>query len=70
MFRIYDLVVFTAAFLSFVLSIYLWFTGNKEEGQFVGIWVPSLLALGIYGKLIRIVHFVLYKRLPEEEKKN
>lgn len=35
-----------AAFLSFLLSVYLWFTGHKEQGQFVGLWVPSILAFG------------------------
>jgi len=35
-----------AAFLSFLLSVYLWFTGQKEEGVFVGLWVPSILSLG------------------------
>jgi hypothetical protein len=36
-----------AAGLSFVLSVYLWFVvGNKEQGSFVGLWVPSILALG------------------------
>lgn len=39
------------AFLSFLLSVYLWFTGRKDAGQFVGIWVPSILAAGIYFKL-------------------
>jgi hypothetical protein len=39
------------AFISFLLSVSLWFTGRKEEGQFVGIWVPSILAAGIYFKL-------------------
>jgi len=35
-----------AAGLSFLLSIYLWFTGQRTEGMFVGLWVPSILALG------------------------
>ncbi len=39
------LVIF-AAFISFVLSVSLWFTGNEQEAIFVGIWVPSILALG------------------------
>lgn len=36
------------AFVSFLLSVYLWFNGQKDEGMFVGIWVPSILALGIF----------------------
>ena len=35
-----------AAGASFVLSVSLWFSGDKERGQFVGLWVPSILALG------------------------
>jgi hypothetical protein len=35
-----------AALLSFFLSIYLWFTGRREEGLFVGLWVPSILSSG------------------------
>lgn len=35
-----------AAFLSFLLSVALWFTGAREQGLFVGIWVTALLALG------------------------
>ena len=35
-----------AAGLSFVLSVALWFSGERQEGLFVGLWVPSILALG------------------------
>ena len=35
-----------AAFASFLLSIALWFTDNQDEGLFVGLWVPSILAAG------------------------
>jgi hypothetical protein len=35
-----------AALASFLLSIALWFTDNREEGLFVGLWVPSILAAG------------------------
>ena len=35
------------AFISFLYSVSLWFTGNKLEGIFVGIWVPSILAASI-----------------------
>ena len=35
-----------AALVSFMLSIGLWFTDNREEGVFVGLWVPSILAAG------------------------
>lgn len=35
-----------AAAVSFFLSVYLWFTGNKEQGLYVGLWVPSILSFG------------------------
>ena len=35
-----------AAGVSFLFSVYLWFTGSREEGAFVGLWVPSILSLG------------------------
>ena len=35
-----------AALGSFLLSIALWFTDNRQEGAFVGLWVPSILAAG------------------------
>ena len=38
--------IFLAAFISFLLSVYLWFGGSKDQGLFVGIWVPSILSLG------------------------
>jgi len=37
--------ILLGAFVSFVLSVTLWFTGSHEEGIFVGLWVPSILAL-------------------------
>jgi hypothetical protein len=35
-----------AAGLSFVLSVSLFFSGSREQGIFVGIWVPSILSAG------------------------
>jgi len=37
---------FAAAGLSFALSVWLWFSGDRERGLFVGLWVPSILAAG------------------------
>lgn len=51
MFEKSDYFILLAAFLSFLLSVSLWFTGQREEGVFVGIWVPSILAFGIYVRL-------------------
>lgn len=35
-----------AAGLSLVFSIVLWFLVDREQGLFVGLWVPSILSLG------------------------
>ena len=35
------------AFLSFLYSIYLWFTGNQLEGLYVGLWPVTILAFAI-----------------------
>lgn len=37
-----------AAALSFVLSVGLYFLGDETDGIFVGLWVPSILALGAF----------------------
>ena len=38
--------VVLGAFVSFLFSVGLWFNGQREEGLFVGIWVPSILSFG------------------------
>jgi hypothetical protein len=38
--------ILLGAFVSFILSVALWFTGHHDQGIFVGLWVPSILALG------------------------
>jgi hypothetical protein len=37
-----------AALLSFGLSVVLYFSGEHTNGIFVGLWVPSILALGAF----------------------
>lgn len=44
-----------AAFVSFVISIVVWFGGHHDQGIFVGLWVPSILSLGAV---------VLHRSLP------
>jgi hypothetical protein len=48
----FDLAILFVTFVSFLLSVYLWFGGQKEEGLFVAIWVPSLLSLGVFLRLM------------------
>ena len=45
-----DYLFLSAAFVSFLFSVYLWFNGQQQEGLYVGIWVPSILAAGGYIK--------------------
>jgi hypothetical protein len=34
--------------VSFLASVLTWFTVDREVGLFIGIWVPSILALGAF----------------------
>jgi len=52
MLRKSDLFFFIAIIMSFAVSVYLWFTGNKEAGLYTGLWVPSLISLAIYVNII------------------
>jgi hypothetical protein len=40
------LVFLAAAFVSFLLSVTLWFFVDREVGLFVGLWVPAIHSLG------------------------
>ena len=42
-----------AAALSLGLSVTIYTSGNTELGQFIGLWVPSILAAGIYLKVLK-----------------
>lgn len=47
-----DLIVLIAAFVSFLFSVSLYFgvfgPDSELAGIFVGLWVPSILALGLF----------------------
>ena len=47
-----DKLLFVAAISSLIFSEVLYFQGNKTDATFIGLWVPSILAFGIYLKLI------------------
>ena len=51
-FTITDMFLFVSALLSLVFSEILYFQGEAQAAIFIGIWVPSILAFGIYLKLI------------------
>jgi hypothetical protein len=49
--RFTDILAIGTALLALVVSVYLWFGGQRDEGLFVGIWVPSILAFASFVKL-------------------
>ena len=53
-----DILLLVAALLSLVFSEIMWFTGNKEQALFVGLWVPSILC------------FVMFLRFWESQNSN
>jgi len=55
MFRLSDLFIFLAVGIAFALSGYLWFNGYREQGLFTALWVPSILAFGIYVKVSELL---------------
>lgn len=54
MFQKSDFFILLAVAISFALSAFLWFTGQRDEGVFTALWVPSILCFGIYFKLMSI----------------
>ena len=52
-FTISDKLLFLAAILALIYSETLYFNGEKADATFIGLWVPSILAFGIYMKLIK-----------------
>jgi hypothetical protein len=47
MFNKIDYPFLLATVVSFLASVALWFLVNREYGLFVGLWVPSILALWV-----------------------
>jgi hypothetical protein len=52
-FTIADKLLFISAFLSLVFSEILYFNGEENAAIFIGLWVPSILAFGIYLKILK-----------------
>jgi len=48
-----DVFILLAVVIAFVLGVYLFFTGHRDQGLFAATWVPAILAFGIYFKLMR-----------------
>jgi hypothetical protein len=51
-FTLTDKLLIISAILSLVYAEILFFNGNTDQAIFIGLWVPSILAFGIYLKLI------------------
>jgi len=47
MFNKTDSYFLSAAIVSLLASVALWFLYDRESGLFVGLWVPSILALWV-----------------------
>jgi len=52
-FTLTDIILFISAFLSLIYSEILFFNKDYSQAIFIGLWVPSILAFGIYLKLIQ-----------------
>jgi hypothetical protein len=38
--------------VSILLSLLLYLTGKKQAAQFVGLWAPTIITLGLFTKLL------------------
>ena len=54
MFKASDVFILVAVMVSFFISAYLWFNGQKDEGLFTATWVPSILCFGLYFKVLSL----------------
>ena len=52
MIKMSDICILLAVMVSFAISAYLWFNGQREQGLFTATWVPSILCFGIYFKVL------------------
>ncbi len=55
MIKMSDVCILMAVMVAFAISGFLWFNGQKEEGLFTAVWVPSILCFGIYFKVLTIL---------------
>ena len=52
MFKMSDVCILLAVMVSFAVTAYLWFNGQKDQGLFTATWVPSILCFAIYFKVL------------------
>ncbi|MFT5655618.1 MAG: hypothetical protein ACI9XU_001339 [Arenicella sp.] len=55
MFKISDIFILLAVAVSFAVSGFSYFNGFETQALFTAIWVPSILAFGIYFKLMALL---------------
>lgn len=55
MFKLSDFFILLAVAIAFAVSGFSYFNGYETQGLFTAIWVPSILAFGIYFKLTILV---------------
>lgn len=49
-----DVIILLLAFVCLIFSELMWFRGERQGALFIGLWVPSILAFGIYLKVMKI----------------
>jgi hypothetical protein len=54
MIKISDMFILIAVMVSFAISAYLWFAGQKQEGLFTATWVPAILCFGMYFNILAL----------------
>ncbi len=62
MFHKVDLPFLFASSASLLVSVVLWFLVNRDYGVFVGLWVPSILALWGGVRVILLTHTFSHPR--------
>ena len=55
MIKLSDVCILLAVMVSFAVSGYLWFIGQKDAGLFTATWVPAILCFGIYFKVLTLM---------------
>ena len=62
MFTRIDYPFLIATFASFIASVALWFLVNRDYGLFVGLWVPSILALWVGVRVVLLAGTISTRR--------
>jgi len=62
LFKTSDIFILISALISLAISIGFWFNGYREEGVFIGLWVPSILGFGNY-----IKNLVLQNKIDRQD---